>query len=710
MKQKVSKIAVGLKRESETNMKKIIIFITLILALVMCVASCDKMPGKDSETQHTHEFGEWFITQNATCVNDGVKVRYCSCGEKQSETVPKLSHNVVIDEAVEPTCTKAGLTEGKHCSECNEVIVAQEIVGVLGHDEEEHDAKIPTCSDVGNEAYVTCSRCDYTTYVELPMTINLHITENGVCIGCGLPESTSGLEYSLNSDGNTYTVTGIGDCIATDIVIGIYNGRSVINIGEDAFYACTNLTNVTIGNSVTSIGNNAFTFCASLTNVTIPDSVTSIGQQAFSLCLSLRSVTIGNDVTSIGDATFFGCSSLTSVTIGNSVTSIGNNAFSNCSSLKSITIPDSVADIGDAAFVTCTSITSIIVDKNNENYKSIDGNLYTKDGKTLIQYAVGKTDTSFTVPNSVTSISIGAFYNCTSLTSVTIPDSVADIGDAVFAACTSITSIIVDENNENYKSIDGNLYTKDGKNLIQYAVRKTDTSFTVPNSVTSIGIGAFNNCTSLVSITIPDSVTSIGEGAFEGCTSLIYNEYDNACYLGNDNNPYIVLVKAKSKDITSCDIDDDTKVIYTCAFSNCSSLTSITIPDSVTSIGDYAFEGCTSLTSITILDSVTSIGNYAFRDCTSLESIILPDSVTNIGIASFQSCSSLTSVIIPDSVTSIDSGAFDDCQDLSNVTFDGTIKQWDEISKKSYWNSNTGNYTIYCTDGTISKDGTVTYY
>ena len=94
-------------------------------------------------------------------------------------------------------------------------------------------------------------------------------------------------------------------------------------------------------------------------------------------------------------------------------------------------------------------------------------------------------------------------------------------------------------------------------------------------------------------------MTSIGDGAFEGCNKLQYNEYDNAYYLGNENNPYLVLIKAKNTSITSCNINNNTKVIAGEAFYECSSLTSITIPDSVTSIGDYAFEYCSNLTSIT---------------------------------------------------------------------------------------------------------------
>ena len=195
----------------------------------------------------------------------------------------------------------------------------------------------------------------------------------------------------------------------------------------------------------------------------------------------------------------------------------------------------------------------------------------------------------------------------------------------------------------------------------QGTVSKEVTSVKIPSGVTSIGQGAFRECTSLASITIPDSVTSIGDNAFFSCGSL-----------------------------TSIKIPNGVTSIGSFALFNCTSLTSVTIPSGVTSIADSAFGGCTSLKSITIPDGVTSIGDYAFESCSSLASITIPDGVTSIGDYAFRFCTSLASITIPDSVTNIGSMAFNGCKSLANIYYKGTEEQWNAIAKGSSWNRNMG--------------------
>ena len=410
----------------------------------------------------------------------------------------------------------------------------------------------------------------------------------------------------------------------------VYDGTEATeySIYKRAFYDCYNLTSVIIGENVKSIGSYAFYDCSGLTSVTIPDGVTSIGSYAFAYCSGLTSITIPDSVKSIGNYAFSGCSSLTAVNItniaawcriefdgyssnplyyahnlhmnGELVTdliidyamSIGDYAFCNCSSLTSITIPDGVTSIGESAFYNCSSITSL------------------------------------TIPDSVVRIMKCAFQNCDGLMSVVIGNGVRSIGDHAFSGCDDITSAIMPTIAIDY-------------------IPQDNLQIVVLTSGSHISDNSFRNCHSLTSITIPDSVTSVGDYAFENCDNLKYNEYADAYYLGNETNPYVVLVKLKDTSGASYTINEQTNVIAWGVFSGCTGLTSITIPNGVTGISRDAFSGCSSLTSITIPDSVTSIGDYAFSGCSGLTSIAIPDSVTSMGEGAFGACSSLESITIP---------------------------------------------------------------
>ena len=219
--------------------------------------------------------------------------------------------------------------------------------------------------------------------------------------------------------------------------------ETVTCIGDYAFYNCNNLIDVTIADTVVSIGKYAFSFCSNLENVIIGNSVENIGDSAFVQCPKLTNIAINNSVRTIGEFAFQNCDNLVDVIIPNSVISIGNSAFSYNERLTNVTIGNSVANIGRFTFSACPNLISIEVDEDNESYKSIDATLYSKDGETLVQYAIGKTNSSFIISDSVKYVESYAFYGCSYLKNVLVGSSVVSIGDLAFCDCTALTDVII---------------------------------------------------------------------------------------------------------------------------------------------------------------------------------------------------------------------------------------------------------------------------
>ena len=323
---------------------------------------------------------------------------------------------------------------------------------------------------------------------------------------------------------------------------------------------------------------------------------------------------------------------------------------------------DDVAYIGAELSITATTETGFTF----MGWYDGDTLLTSEDTYTFVLSTENKTyiakwDTSYIVPEGTTSIGVSQFKNWAFLTSITIPDSVTSIGSYAFSGCKGLTSITIPDSvtSIGYRAFSNTAWYKNQPNGLVYAGKvaykykgtmPNNTSIVLKEGTLGIGSYAFEDCRGLMSITIPDSVTSIGERAFYKCTGL----------------------------------------------------TSITIPDSVTSIGWGAFEGCSGLTSITIPDSVTSIGGGAFEGCSGLTSVTIGNGVTSIGSSTFYNCTGLTSVTIGNGVTSIGERAFYNCTGLTNIKFNGTIAQWNTISKGDNWKYNVPATKVVCKDGTTS--------
>ena len=278
---------------------------------------------------------------------------------------------------------------------------------------------------------------------------------------------------------------------------------------------------------------------------------------------------------------------------------------------------------------------------------------------------------SVKIENGVTTIGAYAF-EFSDITDVEIPDSVTSIGQGAFGYCIELGNV------------------------------------EIPDSVTIIGGYAFAGSTNLTSVEIPGNVTTIGESAFRGCESLSSVKfYGNAPEIGEDAFLYVTATAyypANNPTWTAEVMDNYGGNLTWVPYGSCgdnltwtlddagtltisgtgkmsyfsegtspwhmkrTSVKTVVIEDGVTSIGNSAFYGCISLTEITIPEGVTSIGDDAFYDCSSLTEITIPEGVTSIGEAAFYGCSSLTEIIIPEGVTSIGEAAFSGCSSLTEIT------------------------------------------
>ena len=288
---------------------------------------------------------------------------------------------------------------------------------------------------------------------------------------------------------------------------------------------------------------------------------------------SVSEVVLGEKVTEINSSAFKNCLNLKYIYLSDNISKLGDECFLGCNSLQNIHIPKKAYDFGDSIFFDCSALKEFVV--YQKEFVSEDNRCYIDNG-ILKFFANGELNTSYTIPDNITSIGNMAFSG-SRITKIILSKSTKSIGNYAFAECKSL------------------------KSISQWS------------GVTTISTCAFKGCSSLETLKIPNNVTSIGNSAFEGC-----------------------------------------------------GMTSITIPNRITSIGNSVFKNCVNLTNIIIPNNVTSIGNYAFNRCTNLTSVTIPDSVTSIGTSAFEGCG-MTSITIPKRIVYIGNYAFNNCSKLKRI-------------------------------------------
>ena len=624
-----------------------------------------------------HEYTIDVITP-PTCTEQGYTTHICTCGDSYIDSYERIIDHT-YDEwyvSIEPTCTENG-EERAYCHYCGYYLL--NIIYATGcHDYERFVVSDSTCTQRGEYKYV-CQTCSdsysifYDAYghnywswetIKQPTLTEEGVEQRG-CYTCGELETrpipvrtpSEGLEMTLNADGKSYSVTGMGICTDQHIYIpSKYNGLPVTAIGDSAFTGCS-FESITIPDSITSMSGSCFFSCPNLREVSLPDSLMTLGALTFYWSpniqyneykgglyignennpyvvfiqvkdISITSFEVHPDTKIIADHAFcqltgftdyWGCESLVNVVLPSELKDIGQGAFYGCTSLETITIPETVVKIGSDAFKNCRSLTNITIPNSVKNIETVG------------TFAGCFSLTSISLPYNPTIIWGDMFANCPNLESISGLSDVTDVGSDAFYNCVSLKNIDI-----------GGKLTNVGNNAFYNCASLKNIDF--GNQLVSVGEKAFYNCKKLENVPFSSNVTTVGQQAFENCQSLKYSVYDSALYLGNDNNPYLVLVQPIHRNISSCDINPNTKVIASYAFSECYALGSVTIPYGIKVIESGVFDYCSLLDNVIIPDSVTTISYQAFHYCASLRNLTIGKSVTNIVNTAFAECYKLRNI------------------------------------------------------------------
>ena len=569
--------------------------------------------------------------------------------------------------------------------------------------------------------------------------------KNLVCTECGeivktdsIPKLASHfLQYKVNPDGETCTVTGCGRSEDGNLYIpSMIDGYKVVSIAVGAFKQNERIKNVVIADTVTEIGGGAFSSCKylesvklpsglaelpdslfencrSLRQVNIPDGITRIGYGAFKRCESLKSLVIPDSVWCIDSHAFYECDALISVSFGEGLERIENDAFSRCRAIEKIELPDKVTYIGARAFGECYMLSSV---------KLPSELIYL--GPSAFNACSRLEEVN--IPSGMTVIFSNTFFGCGNLLRVSIPDSVVYIDIDAFGNCPKLS----------YAEFGEGLYLGNEKNpylALMGTSNSKMTSLELHADTRIIGFGALLNHSYLKELWLSDNLVSVAVEALGGCESLKYTEFEGSLYLGSRQNPYVMLARGPEGVQSTVNIHPDTKILGPLSRIGNGGLTSIEIPEGVVSICCDSLRGNTRLKSLKIPSSVRFIDELAIADCKSLVEIIIPSSVELMLPGAFSYSDSLEKVefsegtviifdsffrcgvkklTIPSSVRIITSLPISDYSlVLEEISYGGTKAEWIRLCGEGleYQMYSRLKTTVKCSDGEHFIGGGWTY-
>lgn len=527
-------------------------------------------------------------------------------------------------------------------------------------------------------------------------------------------EGTAPLTFGTTYGNDTGNV--LNETLVTEIH---FPGRLTV-IGESAFDRNSKIETVTFGDqytdsgftksNLTTIGEGAFRYASALSAITIPASVKN------------------TDVIAIGNEAFLesGLTSVTFEESDEGVLTIGTSAFSGCKSLLSMNLPKRLGDFtsgsttipalanGTGVFPTAdddgNGFNSVSITEGNALYASKDGILYTSDFKELVYCPPAKEGTvevdarterigtnafanckkltaiTFPADSVCKQIGAGAFSGCSLLVNMELPDSVAAIGEGAFLncnelvslrlpaslssfdpamlGCKKLTDLTVSENNPNFSSVDGVLFSKDKTTLVYYLPTREDAEYTVPDGTKEIADKAFSENVSLTKVTLPASLERVGANAFSNCMSL-----ETVSFAAESKQLVIDDRAFNNTAVSSVSLPAGVSALGDEVFTN-SALAEIEFAanSSLTALGNNVFSN-TDLVNVTLPAGLRVLGNSVFRNCTLLESAVLPEGLTTMGDATFYGCSALTSVSLPSTLHTMGTETFYGCSSLTRITF-----------------------------------------